>query len=177
MAYLLLDDLKTYLGIGGDAENAILTDLLAAAEAAINAYCDRVFAASSDTTRTFTAAHDAEGARLYLDTDLCQVTSIVNGNPAGSTIAPADYAFLPSDPPYHSILLRPTALVVWEGDITITGRWAYSIAPPVSIVQATREYAGHLYHIADQQAVHSNRPTLAMPEHIQQLLASYRRLR
>ncbi len=178
MAYLELDALKTYLGISGTTEDAILTDLLLAAQAAVDAYCDRTFAASSDSTRTFEAGRDTAGRVLYLDHDLAQVTSITNGDQAATTLAATDYVLEPRDPPYTLVRLRDDTLVAWEGDINLVGRWAYRIDAPAAVVQATREYAGYLYRTADVQMDRLKpQPDRPMPPHIQQVLAGYRRLR
>jgi uncharacterized phiE125 gp8 family phage protein len=177
MAYLALADLKSYLGISGSSEDALLDALLLAAEAAIDNYCDRTFAAASDTTRSFEALRAADGSFLLLKHELCQISSIVNGDAAGTTLSADDYVVVPRDPPYEALMLRSGTAVVWEGSISITGRWAYSISPPASIVQATREYAASLYRAYDQQADPQHRSNRSMPAHVQQVLAGYQRLR
>ncbi len=179
MAYLDRDsDLKPYLGIVGTAEDAVLDDMLTAAQAAIDSYCDRTFEASADTTRTFDAALDTDGAVLYLDADLCAITTMTNGDAAATVVAEADYVLIPRDPPHRAIVLCSGAAVSWQGAISISGRWAYSIVAPAGIVQAMREYAGYMYRAYDRQIDPPERSTdSGMPKHIQQLLEAYRRLR
>jgi uncharacterized phiE125 gp8 family phage protein len=178
MAYLTRDELKTYLGINGDAENDILDALLVAAQAGIDSYCDRTFEADTDTVRTFDAQWEVEGLLLYLDADLAQISSITNGDAAASAISASDYTLLPKDPPYTMVLLRDDAGVAWEGEISIAGRWAYSISAPESIKQATREYAAYLYRAYDWQGDPRKRGLdVGMPDHLKQILAGYRRLR
>jgi hypothetical protein len=178
MAYLTRDELKTYLGISGDAENDILDALLVAAQAGIDTYCDRTFEADTDTIRTFDAAWEAEGLLLYLDADLAQASTITNGDTIASVIPASDYTLLPKDPPYTMVALRDDVGVTWEGEISIAGRWAYSISAPESIVQATREYAAYLYRAYDWQGDPRKRGLdVGMPDHVRQVLAGYRRLR
>lgn len=178
MAYLTLADLKSYLGLTNTTDDILLTDLLAAAQTAIDSYCDRTFEATSDTNRAFYAMEAAKGQLLYLDTDLAQITSVTNGDLSATILAPSSYRLLPPDPPYRALLLEEDTSVTWEGIITISGRWAYSITAPIGVIQATREYAAYLYRTADLQAdrqlVQINN---GQPHHIKQLLAGYRRLR
>ncbi len=177
MAYLTLADLKLYLGISGTAEDTLLTALLAAAQAAVDAYCDRTFEADADSTRVFEAGRDTNGNLLYLDHDLCQVTSITNGDPAATVLTASAYRLEPADPPYLVVRLRDDTLVAWEGEISIVGRWAYSLSAPEVIVQATREYTAYLYRAYDQQGNPQRRPDDGLPRHIQHVLAGFRRLR
>jgi hypothetical protein len=149
-----------------------------AAQAGIDSYCDRTFEADTDTVRTFDAQWEVEGLLLYLDADLAQISSITNGDAAASAISASDYTLLPKDPPYTMVLLRDDAGVAWEGEISIAGRWAYSISAPESIKQATREYAAYLYRAYDWQGDPRKRGLdVGMPDHLKQILAGYRRLR
>jgi hypothetical protein len=178
MAYLTRDELKLYLGIAGDSEHPILDALLVAAQAAIDAYCDRTFEAGADTTRTLDAQAQADGRVLYLDADLCQITSITNGDDAATVLAPAVYVTLPrNDTPVMALRLRDDYSGQWEGEIAISGRWAYSLTAPESVVQATREYTAYLYRLYDRQADPDQTPDAGIPAHVRQLLEGYRRLR
>lgn len=181
MAYIDRDtDVKSYLGISGTAEDSMLDLLIVAAQAGIDAYCDRTFAAGSDTARTFEAQRETDGAFLLLGTDLAQVTSVTNGDAAATLLHPADYLLVPRVPPHLALLLRTSAGVAWEGEIVVVGRWAYSISPPPAIVQAMREYVGHLYRAYDEQGGGGNlalrRLDRALPAHLKQALEPYRRL-
>jgi hypothetical protein len=177
MAYLSLADLKLYLGIAGTADDDLLDDLLPAAQAAIDTYCDRTFEAASDTTRVFDSTIAAINRVLYLDADLAQISTVTNGDTAATTIAVSAYKTQPYDPPYYALELRPTAPVAWRGDVSITGRWAYSVSAPEAIVQATREYAAYLYRSADRQMARDVAALPALPDHLRRLLSSYRRIR
>ncbi len=172
--YLTLAEAKSYLGIAASSnDDALLTVLIEAATAAIERYCDRCFAAPAARTRQFEAALHASRTLLYLDSDLWQISSISNGDGA---VLLSDVLTLPDQPPYLALLLRPEAGYCWQGTIAITGYWAYSAVPPAPVVQATREYVAYLYRGYDQQA-HPDHADLRLPEHIRDLLASYRRLR
>lgn len=178
MAYLTTADAKQYIGLHGTAEDALIAMLIVAAQSAIDAYCDRVFEAGTYETRTFDACTDTEGAFLYLDIDLCQVVSITNGDPAATVLGPNASMKVPQVPPHIAILLRAPSGITWQGTISVTGYWAYSINPPAGIVQATREYVGFMYRSYDRQAdPQRHKPVDGMPEHVRQLVEGYRRLR
>jgi hypothetical protein len=180
MAYLARADLKLYLGIAAadTSEDDLLDDLLVAAQAAIDSYCDRTFEAGTDSTRYFDAQRDSDGTMLHLDEDLCQVAGITNGDDAATVVGGGDYVLLPQDPPHNVVLLRNASPVTWQGEISVTGRWAYSISAPDSIVQATREYTACMYRAYDRQGDPDARASgSGLPEHLKQLLSSYQRLR
>lgn len=178
MAYLSTGDVKQYLGVAGTAEDSLIGTLIVAAQAAIDSYCDRTFEAGGYETRTFDVTTDTEAGFLYLNADLCQIVNITNGDPAATVLGAAAYMKVPKEPPHLAILLRGTSGVAWQGEIQVTGYWAYSLSPPASIVQAMREYVGYLYRSYDQQAdPQQARRTNGMPTHVKQLLEGYRRLR
>jgi hypothetical protein len=178
MAYTTATDLRTYLGLHGTDEESLLNVLIGAAEAAIDGYCHRTFAALYDTTRTFEAQYAAQGAFLLLDADLCLLTSVTNGDDAATTLDPASYVLVTQDPPYEALRLRPESGITWQGTISVTGRWAYSLNPPSAIIQATRDYAAFLYRAGDTQSERLRRGVeTGLPLHLRQLLAPYQRLR
>lgn len=180
MSYLDRDsDLKPYLGVSGSSDDALLDNLLSAAQQAIERYCDRAFEAASDSVRTFAAEQHSAGRVLHLDTDLCQVTSITNGDPMATLIGGGAYITLPrNEVPFTALELLEDISPVWEGTISILGRWAYSITPPADIKQAARAYISFMYHLHDAQGNPARRSSqVGMPEHVMQLLEPYRRLR
>jgi hypothetical protein len=178
MAYTNTTDIRTYLGLHGTDEEALLNVLIGAAQTAIDGYCHRTFAALYDTTRTIEAQYAAQGAFLLLDTDLCVLTSVTNGDAAATTLDPSSYVLVTQDPPYEALRLRPDSGITWQGTISITGRWAYSVNPPPAIIQATREYVAFLYRAGDTQGERLRRGVEAgLPLHLRQLLAPYQRLR
>jgi len=194
MAYLVAADLKTYLGISSSTDDTLLTALIAAAQKAIEEYTHHVFEMATATARTFDAIRDIgkgdDRRMLYLDTDLCTISSIANGD--GTTVTAAQYVTEPRGvTPYYAIRLKASANVAWtytddpENAITVTGKWAYSATPPNDIVQATRRMAGWMYRGKDTQAYDSTafselgviRIKHKIPEDILQLLDEpYRRL-
>ena len=192
MAYATLAQLRAYLKLGAieTADDALLADLLVRAQQAIDTYCARTFEASVDSTRYFDAERDVDGYRLLLDTDLCAITSVVNGN--GETIASTDYVTEPRNrTPYYAIILKASKGNVWEYDddpenaIAITGKWAYSITAPADITHACIRLAAFMYRQKDSQS-DVDRPLItgdgvtilpsALPRDVQQLLLPYRRV-
>ncbi len=158
MAYINLVDAKAFLGISGTDDDALLTGMIAGAQQLVDRYCDRVFEAATDGMRAFDCVQPVViGSDLHLDTDLCSVTEIVNGDDV--VVASDEYQLYPAEAPWHAIRLLPSAnkAWVWVADpwaaITVTGRWAYSEEPPVAIVHATKEVVAWLYRSYDRQAV------------------------
>lgn len=158
MSYLDLPDAKAYIGNTQPNDDDIIGRLIVAAQAFIEGPqgAQRVYEASEETTRSFDAALDVDGRLLYLDADLCQITSITNGD--GQLVSASQYVCETAGgernkTPWRRILLRSTATVSWlasattgpENAIVIVGRWGYSLTPPARIVQLTREIVAFLY--------------------------------
>lgn len=161
--YTDLNALKSYLGISTSSDDALLTDCIENAQQMIETRTQRVFEASTDTTKKFDAISDVDDASLLLNADLCQITSVVNGD--GSVIPSSNYL---TDPPRHTPfwairLKRSSSPWVYTTDpedaIQVTGRWAYSVTAPADIVQATLRLAAFLYRQKDT-AVDGDRPIL-----------------
>ena len=147
MAYASLSDLTAYLGIDeSTADDALLTQLLTRAQAAVDGMCQRTFEAGADSTRHYDC-RSVDGLTLHLDADLCAVTSVVNGD--GITVAPTSYTTEPRNlTPLHALRLRSVVGLAWDGisaDIAVTGKWAYSMAAPADVVHASN----FLEHIDD----------------------------
>lgn len=156
MAYTTADDLRSYLGITDTGDDVLLTSLIASAQEMVDSYCGRTFEAAADTTRTFDAYNDVDGATLYLDEDLFSITTVTNGD--GVAVSSSEYTTEPRNrAPYYAIRLLPSAGKNWEaqadGDnqdaISVAGRWAWSLTPPADVVQATRRLAAWLYRQRD----------------------------
>jgi hypothetical protein len=184
MSYATLADLKSYLDISSASDDALLTALLQRATALIDRRTGVTFQAATDTTRTL-APQYAHERTLWLPPRwmLAQAaTTIVS--PAGVTIPASAVCYHPPDAPYVAIRLIDTAYSWHDGtdDISITGRWGWSVTPPADIVHATIRLAAWLYR---QRSASSDldRPTVAdgglvvlplrLPRDIEQLLASY----
>jgi len=183
MAYTTLSDVKTYLGIASanTDDDALLTDLLGTAQAMVDAHCGRTFEASSETTRYLDACYPTViGRVLYLDRDLCAVSSVANGD--GSIIASTDYRMRPAAPPYQTIQLTIASGLTWTftGDpwqaIEITGKWAYSASAPDAVVTATKAVAKWLYSQGSRDGVQWSEAGQALPGEAVALLEYYKRI-
>lgn len=189
--YTTNTDLKTYLGIasGVTGDDTLLTTLIARAQAAIDAYCRQTFEASADSTRYFDPTLDAVGRCLYLDTPLCAITSVTNGD--GTTVDSSNYVKEPRNgTPWYRLTLKANASVAWtytdtpENAIAIVGRWAYSTSAPNDIVQACTRLAAWLYRQRDNafdldRVVVTGNATFVpanIPADVTRMLAPYRRL-
>lgn len=156
MAYCSIDDVKLYLTITADDDDALLQSLVDAAQKLIDTYCKRTFEATADTTRTFDAKYDIddEGLMLWLDHDLVAITSVTNGD--GTTVTGSQYVTEPRNHrPIYGLKLKEGGDVVWtysttpENAISIVGRWAYSTAAPADVKQACIRLAAFLYRQKD----------------------------
>jgi len=191
MAYCGVDELKEYLGIESATDEPMLLTLLAAAQRTIDSYCARTFDATADTVRTFDSQRDVDGYTLTVDSDLCAITSIVNGD--GTTISNSHYVTEPrNETPYYAIRLKASAGNVWtstvsgdsENAITVTGKWAYSTSAPSDIAHVCKRLAAYIYRQKDNagdldRAVIAGNSTILpaqIPSDIRLMLAPYRRL-
>ena len=191
MAYCGVDELKEYLGVTGATDDAMLLTLLAAAQRTIDSYCARTFEATADTVRTFDSQRDVDGYTLTVDSDLCAITSIVNGD--GTTISNSHYVTEPrNETPYYAIRLKASAGKVWtstvagdsENAITVTGKWAYSTSAPSDIAHVCKRLASYIYRQKDNagdldRAVIAGNSTILpaqIPSDIRLMLTPYKRL-
>lgn len=187
MAYTTAALLKTYLGATTATDDTLLTALIVRAQAIIDAYCQRTFEAASNTSKTFDAERDVEGQMLYLDEDLAAINSVTNGD--GTVVT--TYTTEPRNrTPYYAIKMLDSATVFWtysttpENAITISGKWAYSVAAPEDIVHCCLRLAAYLYRQRDNaadldRAVIAGNATILpaqLPADIKTILAPYRRL-
>lgn len=165
--YATLADLREYLGLGDPLENtgddALLTTLLAAAQAAIDVHCGRVFEAVTET-RYFD-----QRARVYcdpraldLDQELLSVTTLTNGDAA--VISAADYRLEPWNETPKRLIRLLTATAGWtfpdDGRVTVAGSWGYSTVAPAPVAHATKRLAAYFYRQRDAQVFE----VTAMPE-------------
>lgn len=183
MAYAAPAQLQDYLGIDTAEDDALLVAMLTRAQAAVDGMTQRTFEATADTVRYFDWR--AIGARmLYLDADLCAITSVVNGD--GITVAPTSYTTEPRNlTPFHALRLRSVVGLAWDGisaDIAVTGKWAYSLTAPAGVVHATVRLAAWMYRQKDNTG--NDAPVIAgditilpsrIPTDIESMLAPYAR--
>lgn len=158
-SYVTLAEVKAYLGVTSTTDDALLEDFILKAESMVNTRCKRVFVAASDATRYFDAIEDvsADLLTLYLDHDLCAITSITNGD--GTTVTAGQYVTEPrNDKPYYAIRLRLDASISWtynttpENAVTVVGRWAYGVSVPDDIRGICTRLAVYLYRQKDNSA-------------------------
>ena len=161
MPYTTAAAVKSYLGITSSSDDALLTTLIASAQAAIDTYTHRTFEAATDTTRYFDAEDDTSESYTMLDwtpygLDLAQITAIVNGD--GVTIPASAYVLEPRHyPPYYGVKLKVSSGLYFEYDnnndhenaVAVTGRWAYSITAPADILHVCVEIASLFYKQRD----------------------------
>lgn len=188
MAYCSVADIKTYLGISESGDDALITTLIGAAQAAIDTYTGNTFEAAVDTVRYYDVhgPHIA-GRRLFFDKPLASLTSISDG---GGLFAATDYVMLPrNDAPFYGVELKLTTgrmwtyVNDWENAISVTGRWGYSVAAPDDIRQAARRLAAFYYRqkdapLQDVTAIEAGvviQP-IAIPADVRALLAPYRKV-
>lgn len=172
MAYIETSDLKLWIGATEGTDDALLLWCVTAAAAIIEseAGTGRIWEVAADTTRTFDPTRDVDGAVLYLDHDLCQVTSITNGD--GVALSASDYvlegvAGKRNTSIYRQVRIKSTSTRSWtyttayENSISIVGRWGASVTPPTRIKQLAREIAAYLYRSrAAASDAASDRPLL-----------------
>ncbi|MGB8648859.1 MAG: hypothetical protein WCF84_26720 [Anaerolineae bacterium] len=154
MAYATKDDLRAFLKlqVGETADDTLLQNAVTDAQNFIEGAecCNRLFEASTDTTRYFDALQNVDDLTLVFDIYCCGITTVVNGD--GSTLPSSVYITLPPNiTPYYGIKLLASGGYVWqylsdpENAIAVTGKWAYSLAAPAKIKRATLVLAKYLY--------------------------------
>jgi hypothetical protein len=150
MTYVASSDYIEYANITSsdhyDADDeARWAALIARSTAIIETYTGRFFEATTATgdssaavTRKFDALLDVDGYTLFLDRDLCAISTVTNGNAV--VVSDTEYITEPrNDTPYYAIRILSSANKDWtysgdyENAISIAGSWAYSVTPPNDI--------------------------------------------
>lgn len=189
MAYAETALLKSYLDVGGTADDTLLGLLLDRATEAIDNYTGRVFSVADATTRTYDATRaNIDGPVLWLDYDCCGIEEITNGD--GATVSDSAYVTEPRNGSHIlGIRLKQSSNVMWtyatdwESAISVSGLWGYSETPPADVEQACIRWAAFLYRqrtsqLQDVTAIEAGvviRPT-SVPGDVKAFLAPYRRL-
>lgn len=186
MSYATVAQLSEYLGLTDDADDALLASLIQRAQAIIDTHCNRTFEASTDSTKSFDS-RIIWGQWLLFEDDLCAVTTVTNGDSA--LVSSTQYTTEPRNAtPWYAFKLRDNATDTWtatDADITIVGKWAYSLTAPTDIVHATIRLAAWLYRQRDNAAGDSDRAIVAgnatilpmrLPSDALALLERYRKL-
>lgn len=161
MAYCTSTDVKLYLGIESEDDDALITALIARAQAAIEQHTHRVFASTADSTRLFTVGKDTDGRMLWFDEDLAKAPTTVTSNADGTsstTISSTEYITHPRNrTPYYGLSIKASVSKSWtyendpEGGVTVAGRWAYSTAPPADVKHACVRLSAYYYRQKDSQ--------------------------
>lgn len=127
--YCSLTDLKTYLNVTENTDDALLQLMLDAATSRIDSRCGRTFQAAADSTRYFDPSMDLLRGELWLDEDLSYLTTLTNGD--ATDVTASAYTNPRNVTPYYSIGLKTSATAAWtytndpQNAIAVTGRWAY----------------------------------------------------
>lgn len=196
MAYITAADLRSYIGATSSSDDTQLGYAATRAQSMVETYTNRIFECNADTTRYYNALDyryggnvDAMNNTLMLDYDLCQLTTIVNGN--GQTIPNNVTVLLPTNyTPSYAIKIQMNTSYIWtytgtpDISIAITGRFAYSITPPSDIVAACLRLGSFIYR-AREGTPDSDRAILSsdgvilqaprIPTDVQQTLEPYRK--
>ncbi len=164
MAYIDLETLKTYIGTEKSGDNYLLAACLDRAIAVFDSHFDHRFEASTET-RYYRGIDIYQGA-LWLDSPLLTVTTLTNGDAAGTVIDAADYWLQPrNESPYWLIELKSggdTAYFAFDtdGEVSVTGTWGYTTIAPDDVVQAVIRLSAYFYRQKDSQIFE----TTAVPE-------------
>jgi hypothetical protein len=192
MAYTTIANLKGYLNVTGTTDDALLAMLIDRAQQAIDSYTGRTFEASADATHKFTVGVDTEGYMLYLDDDLCSITSVITNADGSSpdTLATTEYITHPRNrTPYHAIEILSSSAHTWtyttnhQNGVTVTGKWAWSTAAPDDIVHACTRLAAYFYRQKDSSVFDVTaipdagiiQVPQGIPQDVKIILSNYRR--
>lgn len=195
MAYASVAQLRAYMGLDVNDDDPLLESLLTRAQFAIDNYTHRTFEAAADTTKLFDAEQDTSDHYMVLDwtpyvLDLCQITTVINGD--GTSISASSYVTNPrNQTPWYGLRFKLNSGLYWtfdqdpENAISITGRWAYSVTAPADIVHATVRMATYMYRQKDANTFDVTAIPGAgvievpqgIPRDVGKILEPYRRLR
>jgi uncharacterized phiE125 gp8 family phage protein len=186
--YATLAQLKAYLAITANTDDALLTDLLMRATSVIEQMTRKVFVATPASPRRFGRGQMLWEGTLHRDYLLlpsgyyvAQLVSAVDGD--GATIPLSEIELPPDGPPYTILIRRGSRWCHNTQTAEITARWGYSISPPADIEHATIRLAAWMYRQRGT-ANDPDRPTVAdgglvllpsaLPDDVKQILERYR---
>jgi hypothetical protein len=195
MAYTTTALVKAYLGISGNGDDTLIGNLIARAQAVIDASTNRTFEADTNTTRYFAVGVDTDGRYLYLDEDLCSINTVTTNadNASPDTLTQnTDYIVIPrNETPYHTLKILGSSVYTWtysddpEMGVEISGKWAYSTTAPDDIVHACTRLTAFLYRQKESNADIDRAITTAdggmilptrLPADIKQILSRYTKI-
>lgn len=183
MSYCTVDDVKLYLSITSNTDDALLTRITNAATAIIETITKRVFEEpETDETRVYftknrLSENNGVANEFVVGDDFLSITSITNYN--GSNVNLANILQLPFNifPKWIIKFTKSSGLhfgYCEEDDkISITGKFAYSSTPPEDIKQAAIRLTAWLYKQKDGGAdldrpILSGEGTVVLPAHLPQ---------
>ena len=177
MAYASLAQLKTYLGISSNADDALLSELLERASAAIDSYTARRFAPFEETRQYDDGVY---GKLLVLDDDVVTLIRVLNGDGVDITGAVRIYRTRGRTVG----LLHPAGWNVSAGPILVTAVWGLAETPR-DIIHACVRLAAYYYRQRDAQvfdvtALPDQGALLVphgIPADVKQILNRYRMIR
>ncbi len=183
MSYCTLDEFTQYQAVGGDSDDALIEQLIAAATALIDRATGTRFGVENTATHVLDAEESVNGRALWLDSWCAEVTQVVNGD--GTEVASDQYVTDPRHAaPYFRLVLTRSASTAWAGDeIAVTGRWGWSKTVPDDIKHACLRLAAYLYRQKDNSgdldravAIAGNATLLParLPRDIEDILRPYR---
>lgn len=159
--YLSVSEYKTYKGITNNDDDALIDSLIDSAQLWLDKAAKRTLYASSDTTRYFDSYDDADGRVLYIDDDLCSITSVTID---GTSLASTEYTTNPrNETPYYELIMKRNSDYSWTDDndsgdydaedaIAITGKWSYFSSVTDDLQQAMKRLTDYLYTQKDAGA-------------------------
>jgi hypothetical protein len=128
-SYCLLADLKTYLNVTTNTDDALMQLMLDAATNRIDTRTGRTFQAAGDSVRYFDPSKDILRGELWFDDDLSYVTTFLNGDGTDTT---SQMYYNPRNfTPFYSAGFKTSSTQAWtyetdvQNSISVTGRWAY----------------------------------------------------
>lgn len=195
MAYPTVVQCKTFLGAQGDGDDALLTQVLAAAVKWVEEWCGHVFVKVTGTSVYIVPAYPnllGRGRSLLVrEHDVYKITQITNGD--GEIVAATDYLAYPVEkPPFYRIELSPVSGLVWTrgddglGQVVILGDMGATSTCPSDVFYAIMEIVAFYYRSRSSGAAGplttATRQGLVInpsqvPPHALELLVNWRRRR
>lgn len=160
MAYTTFSDVKTYLGMSTTGDATLINSLVDRAQSAIDHYTGRTFEHTTvAATHYFTVGVDTDGPVLFLDEDLCKISTIkTNCDGTTVSISTTEYITAPrNDKPYYKIVLLDSTTNSWdytndpENGVQVAGMWSYSTVAPDDIKHACIRLSAYYYRQRDAQ--------------------------
>lgn len=143
--YCTAEDIKQRIGINSAGDDPLLDSLASACSELVDLHCMwpvGFFAVSADSTRYYDASAVRYGV-LKLDLPLVAApTTVLNGDTTAVTSGMFRLYPRNGTPKWELWMLSNYSwLFNVDGEISVTGKFGYSLTPPAPIVEATAEYA------------------------------------